>query len=132
MDVLVVEDNRADGELLAEALAEADPGADCVITATPDGCLELLRTRRWDLILVDLRLGPHDGHLLLERLHESRLHREASLYVLTSSVAPEDVERAKRQSIHGYLRKPFTFDGWLELARCLTAGDERRMAPLLR
>jgi len=75
---------------------------------------------------MDLRLGPHDGHLLLETLARNGIMGVFPVYVLSSSAAPDDVERANRLPIHGYLRKPFTFDGWIDLARDLVPPADRR------
>lgn len=123
MEVLLVEDNRGDAELLMEAFEEVQAGASWVVVDTPHGCLHQLRIRRWDLILVDLRLGPHDGHVLLDQIHQTSASRDAPLYVLSSSSAPRDIERAKRHhEFNGYLQKPFSIEGWFALARSL-AGD---------
>lgn len=104
---------------MVEAFAETSSEVACVVVATPEACMAQVGRYPWDLVLVDLRLGPHDGHHLLESLSEDGALGRGPVYVLSSSAAPDDIERAKRFGIHGYLRKPFTIDGWLELARSL-------------
>ncbi|HJK90283.1 MAG TPA: response regulator [Polyangiaceae bacterium LLY-WYZ-15_(1-7)] len=117
IQVLFAEDNQADAELLIEAFAEIGAEVECVVVASPHAFFEQLHRQNWDMLLVDLRLGPYDGHELLERLRgERKLGPETLVAVLSSSAAPADIERSRRYGIHGYLRKPFTIERWVELA----------------
>lgn len=119
--VLVIEDNGADAEMLAEAFDETNAEVHCSVVADPKGCVARVASETWDLILMDLRLGPHDGHILLEKLQAMGTLSKTRTFVLSSSSAPEDIEKAWRHDIHGYLRKPFTIEGWWELADRLVA-----------
>lgn len=110
---------------MIEAFAEIGAEVECVVVASPDAFFEKLHRQNWDILLVDLRLGPYDGHELLERLRaERRVGPETLVAVLSSSAAPADIERSRRYGFHGYLRKPFTIERWVELASELVlAGD---------
>jgi chemotaxis family two-component system response regulator Rcp1 len=121
-DVLLVEDNAGDAELMRIALAEARP--DCRLRVAADGeaaLAQLLEGDVPDLVLLDLNLPRRSGHEVLADLRasdEPRLRR-LPVVVLSSSGAPEDVQRSYELFASGHIVKPADLDRLFEVAKTL-------------
>lgn len=60
-----------------------------------------------DIIFVDINMPQMDGWDFLKELNKMSLDREVDIYLVTSSINPEDVKRAGTvKSLSGYLIKP--------------------------
>lgn len=126
--VLAIDDNPGDLELLGIALEAIEVEAD-LRTAT-DGYeavelmqAELLREPGWrpDLIIIDLSMPRIDGLETIARLRTNRALRAVPLAVLSGSIHPADRARALAAGAACYLTKPASFEGLMELLRCLMA-----------
>jgi CheY-like chemotaxis protein len=120
--ILLVEDNAGDAELLRLALAEVRP--DCELRVIGDGeeALELLLGGHVpDLLLLDLNLPGLSGHEVLADLRAAREPRLRRLpvVVLTSSAAPDDVQRSYDLFASSHIVKPPDADRLFELAERL-------------
>lgn len=71
LSILVVDDDRAIGELLAEVL-ESQGHAVCAIAGTEDEAVEAADRWRPDLVIADLRLGAGSGLSALARIVQLR------------------------------------------------------------
>lgn len=110
--VLLVEDNPADADLVEEALEEAQ--LDCELRVMRNGqqAIELIESLESggvqempDLVLLDLNLPKVTGDVVLERVRSSPRCREAKVFIISSSDAPADRERAMKLGAIGYFRK---------------------------
>lgn len=110
--VLLVEDNPADADLVEEALEEAQ--FDCELRVMRNGqqAIELIESLESggvqempDLVLLDLNLPKVTGDVVLERVCSSPRCREAKVFIISSSDAPADRERAMKLGAIGYFRK---------------------------
>lgn len=64
-----------------------------------------------DLILLDLNMPIMDGWEFLEVFSELKYEKQISVIILTSSINPEDAERAKSYKVvKDFLSKPLTMD----------------------
>lgn len=65
-----------------------------------------------NIVLLDLNMPVMDGFEFLEELRERSmlLLSKFKIIVLTSSTNPQDLERAKRYNVDGYLNKPLCTD----------------------
>lgn len=72
-------------------------------TGNPEEAVELLRTERPDLAVMDLRMTPTDGLRLLRRFRDEGL--EVPVVVLTMSDSKDDLAQALRMGVRGYLLK---------------------------
>lgn len=106
--VLVVDDEEADRIALARGFRQA--GFHCDLTVANDGdeALELLQSKPSDdpvLVLLDLNMPRMDGFALLDAIRADRSIRKTVVFVLTRSDHVDDIERAYRTGIAGYLVK---------------------------
>lgn len=62
-----------------------------------------------DLILLDLNMPIMDGWEFLDHLSALPLQKEIPVYIVTSSIDPNDIEKSKSyKMIKGYMMKPVT------------------------
>ena len=74
-------------------------------------------------IFLDINMPGIDGWLFLEEFNkiQSTLNGEFKIFVLSSSINPEDVEKAKNNNfITNYFAKPLMMDGILALKEMYT------------
>ena len=103
--VLVVEDDQPIQELLSEVFL-LDGFS---VSTAADGlqALEAVRTRRPDVVVLDLMLPVMDGHAFLRALRQAV--EWATIPVVIVSAVATEVERS-RHLAHAWLRKPFDVD----------------------
>ena len=71
------------------------------------------------VMLLDLNMPMKDGFEVLDWLRKQPALKRVFPIVLTSSVRPEDVERAFELGAHSYLVKPPALDDLVGMIRCL-------------
>lgn len=118
--ILVVDDDRSTRHLIRTLLARAGYSA----TAAKDGieALKVLRTRRFDLMLLDVWMPRMNGLDLLERLQ--RRKSRPRIVIMTSDDAPETLLKAVRRQAFTYLHKPVDSPLLLETVRDGLKGPE--------
>jgi CheY-like chemotaxis protein len=123
INILVVDDNPADVTVLRLAFLESNIA--CQLHFFPKGteAVTFLREnhRIPDLIILDLRLPGENGLEILQsvRRHSAELERVPAV-LLSGLVSPEN--RAAAEACDALcLEKPFTFEGWMDLASTLKA-----------
>jgi CheY-like chemotaxis protein/anti-sigma regulatory factor (Ser/Thr protein kinase) len=111
--ILVVDDDRTTRHVLRKVLTSA--GFD--VTVAKDGveALKVLRTRRFDLLLLDVWMPRMTGLDLLERLRTRKVRPR--VVVMTSDEAPETLLEAVRQQAFKYLHKPIASIALLQTVR---------------
>ena len=134
--VLLVEDNPADANLVEEAIEEAN--FDCEISVMTNGAqviefiesLEAGAPQQFpDLLLLDLNLPKVPGDAVLERVRSSPQCRTAKVFIISSSDAPADRERAMKLGAIGYFRKPSNLAQFMEIGprvRAILEGFQNR------
>jgi CheY-like chemotaxis protein/anti-sigma regulatory factor (Ser/Thr protein kinase) len=108
--ILVVDDDKSTRHVLRTILR----GAGFSISVAQDGvaALKALRSRQFDLMLLDVWMPRMNGLDLLEKLHA--LERRPRVVVMTSDDAPETLLKAVRQQAFRYVHKPFAAPELLE------------------
>lgn len=103
-DILVIDDEeivRISCERTLSPLGyNVDTAEFCV-----DG-LEMLRNKRYDLVLTDLKMPHMDG--LEFAAHIMAKYPGTRVILFTGYTTDETIEHAIRQGIHAYMEKPFT------------------------
>ncbi len=90
-------------------------------TGNADELITLLREQKPDLLLMDLRMEPVDGFSLLERIRTEGI--DTVVVVLTMSDSDEDLARALRSGVRGYLLKDMAPEDVADAVRRIVAGE---------
>ena len=101
--VLVVDDDPNTLRLVRGALASA--GHAPIVTGTADDLADLIRSKRPELVLLDLRLPGHDGLVLLEEVPELS---DLPVIFISGYGRDETVARAFELGAEDYIVKPFS------------------------
>ena len=101
--VLIADDHRLFAEAL-EAVLSSEARIE-VIGRASDGAeaVELARRLQPDLVVLDISMPVLDGFEAAAALE--RLQPAPAILMLTGSNAPEDVDRARRVGVNGYITK---------------------------
>jgi two-component system response regulator len=129
IEILLVEDNRADAELTQHAFRKnalvnrihvVRDGEEALnFLFCTDGYEERSDLPLPQLILLDLKLPKIDGLSVLRALKGDRRTRWIPVIVLTSSKEEKDVMASYELGVNSYIQKPMDFDQFRETARAL-------------
>jgi two-component system, chemotaxis family, chemotaxis protein CheY len=110
-EVLVVDDSAAIRKILQRVLRQTGMAINTIHEAG-DGqeALELLRSRRVDLVLTDINMPRMDGLELLAAIKGSSDWASVPVVMITTEGGETKVAEAVRLGAAGYVRKPFTAD----------------------
>lgn len=100
--VLIVDDDHAIAEALADALA--DEGYDAAVATNGEKALEAMRAARPDAVLADIMMPVLDGIELVERMRGDDTLKDVPV-ALMSAAAPTALRR--QTDVSRYLKKPF-------------------------
>src|SRR5919107_1117548 len=102
-NILVVDDEKSQREILEMILSSE--GYDVTTGASGEAALRIVRERRFDLVLTDLKMTGMDGIELLKRL----LTYDSSIIVLllTAHGSIDSAKDALRHGAFDYLEKPY-------------------------
>lgn len=102
--ILVVDDD----ELIRTTVALALHGAGYRVLEADDGdfALTIARAERPQLVLLDAMMPRLDGFATLAAMRLDSLLAKTPVIMLTSLRRPDDVKRAIRLSVSGYVAKP--------------------------
>lgn len=127
--ILLAEDDPDDRYLIGEAIDENQLNVKLYIVEDGEELLDYLFQKGkyenrvdWplpELILLDLNMPRMDGREALEAIKSHPDLRRIPVVVLTTSRAEEDVQRTYDTGISGYIPKPVTFTGLLEVMNAI-------------
>jgi two-component system response regulator HydG len=103
---LIIDDERAECDLLADALAHA--GFDTQSEQNPALALEVLSTRPFDVVLTDLNMPIMNGTELCRRVTESV--PDVPVVLVTAFGSIDSAVDAMRAGAYDFLTKPFDVD----------------------
>lgn len=117
--VMVVEDDRTVGEILASVINDEE-GYYAIHVTRPTEALETMKNVKPDLLVLDVGLPGMSGLELYDRVRgDERLKRIPVMF--ETALAREHRDDFKRRGIDNVLEKPFALD---EVVRCV-----HRLAP---
>ncbi len=124
--ILVIDDEPALCDMLARCLEAAGAVVSSVHTAA--SALDLVAQKRFDLALLDKRLGPDDGLGLIAKLLERQ--PDLAIVIMTGFASIEDSLAALEAGAVGYVLKPFESMGAVvrEIEEVLLREERRRRA----
>ncbi|MFZ0533580.1 MAG: response regulator [Anaerolineales bacterium] len=127
--ILTADDDPDDCVLVEEAFRESGLNYDLFFVQDGIKLLQYLRQQgsyivpasapRPDLILLDLNMPRKDGRESLAEIKANPGLRSIPVVVLTASNAEEDVLLTYDQGGAGFIIKPATFDGMVEVVKAL-------------
>lgn len=127
--ILLVEDNPDDEDLTLRALAKHNLANGIVVVRDGAEALEFLSgtgkhagrdTRLMpQIVLLDLNLPRLSGHEVLKRMRADERTRLLPVVVLTSSREEEDVINSYSLGANAYVRKPVSFDRFVDAVKAL-------------
>lgn len=116
MHILLVEDNRADGELIRLGFEGHGFGGTLDWVRDGEEALDYISKQNGhtsaqtpDLILLDLNLPKRHGKEVLRFIKESEEHCVVPVIIMSSSQDPHDVNACYQLHANGYMRKPLDF-----------------------
>jgi two-component system, OmpR family, response regulator len=128
MHVLVIEDETKVASFISRGLEEE--GYSVEVAFDGEEGLDLLRSREYDIVLLDLMIPHIDGLEVLRRARGSGVR--TPVLILTAKSAKEDVVRGLDTGSDDYLTKPFSFDELLARMRVLTRRSSAKESFLVR
>ena len=124
--VLVVEDNPPDARLIDELLRSGPLPKTVHVVGSGDEAMSFLRRQgafgdapRPQLVVLDLNLPGCDGREVLSEIKNDPELRSIPVVILTTSVAPTDVQHAYDLHANAYVVKPVGLDAFTNLILAL-------------
>ncbi|MFH1416265.1 MAG: response regulator [Elusimicrobiota bacterium] len=101
--ILIVDDELMIRKTLTKILVEANYDVNC--TSSGELALERLKNRKYDLVLLDIKLKGIDGLQTLEKI--KKINPDIPVIIISGYLTIENIEMASRFGIFSYIRKPF-------------------------
>ncbi len=109
--VLIAEDDTTLATALAKLLEQA--GFEAATAFNGREALEALEARRYDLLVLDIRMPVMDGFQLMEKLQKT-VHKP-KVIVITADTAQETVLQAMREQVYQFVPKPFSLRSLVQM-----------------
>jgi len=104
--VLLVEDNELN-QLVAQELLTSVAHMEVTVAPTGQRALELLRTRRFDVALMDVQMPDMDGYETTRRLRAEPALQALPVIAMTAHATPRDRELCLAAGMSDFVTKPF-------------------------
>lgn len=111
IQALIVDDSSVMRKIVERSLRQAGVESLIVLEAGSgvEG-LEVLKSKRVDLILSDINMPAMDGLEFVRQLRKQQLAEGIPVVMITTESSEEHVKQAIEAGAIGYIRKPFTAD----------------------
>lgn len=126
IDILIVDDNRADIRLVQEVLKKGKMIVSLHYVLDGIEAMDYLRkkgkyngTNRPDLILLDLNMPRKDGREVLEDVKSDNDLKTIPVIVMTISKAEEDILRSYNLHANAYIIKPIELNQFINTVRSI-------------
>ncbi|MBF0550744.1 MAG: response regulator [Deltaproteobacteria bacterium] len=120
LKILVVEDDPATQRVITRFLQNMQ----CEVDMADDGveAINKILDKRFDLILMDIRLPNLDGFELIShiRAEEAETKKHIPIVAMTASSLPGDYEKAMAVGADAYLQKPLTPEQLVKVVKQVT------------
>ena len=120
--VLVVEDQPINAELVTEILT--GEGYEVLTASNAPAGIDIARTQRPDMILMDVQLPGMDGLSATRMLKDDPETAGIPVYALTAHAMQEDVEKARQAGCDGYVCKPISVPDLITMVEATIGGAD--------
>lgn len=111
--IVVIDDTPSIRAFLRVSLASE--GVDFYEASTAKSGLDLCKSTRPDLVILDLGLPDVDGLEILPEIKETQEGNKPLVIILTVRKGKETIKTAFKNGANGYLTKPFMVEDLLEV-----------------
>ncbi len=113
MKILIVDDDKDMCEILSDFLK--DEGHTVITAYDGESALSNIKSRKYDLVILDYQLHGIDGLCVLEKAHQI----DSSLMaIMISAFGSEQVRlQAKKLGIYDFIEKPFDIERMVGLVK---------------
>lgn len=115
--ILVADDRDTNRHILEQMLGEV--GFKVSLADDGDTALDLLRSEKIDLVLLDVRMPRLNGIETVRQIRQDPKLRELPVIAVTASVFPEFREKAIESGFNDFLGKPFRASELMQLLQSL-------------
>ncbi|MAJ37852.1 MAG: response regulator [Flavobacteriaceae bacterium] len=116
MKVLLIEDDKIEQMKLQRVTSKFDMNLEITTAENGEQALEILSTlEEVNLIVLDLNMPRMNGLEFLTELRKNEKWKYVPVIILTTSSHKEDIQRAYRLGISGYLVKPLRYEDYSNL-----------------
>jgi len=119
LNVLIIDDNEQITKMISSFLDMSNH--DCTIVNDGKDGLELIKTKQYDSIVLDLAMPEFDGYEVLDTLQKEDPSQISKIIILTASSIPlETVKKFKELGVSSCLQKPVDIDQLLSKITSVT------------
>jgi len=119
LNVLIIDDNEQITKMISTFLDMSNH--DCTIVNDGKEGLELIKTKQYDSIVLDLAMPEFDGFKILDTLQVEDPSQISKIIILTaSSISLETVKKFKELGVSSCLQKPVDIDQLLSKITSVT------------
>jgi len=109
LNVLIIDDNEQITKMISSFLDMSNH--DCTVVNEGKEGLELIKTKQFDSIVLDLAMPEFDGYEILSTLQKEDPSQLSKIIILTASSVPiETVRKFKDLGVSSCLQKPVDID----------------------
>ena len=125
-NLLVVDDNEISRDLMRRQLERQ--GHSVTVAGNGQQALEIMETRTFDMVLLDLMMPEMSGYEVLKHLKNNDVYKDVPVIVISALDDMDSVVRCIRMGAEDYLLKPF--NQVLLKARIRTCLENKRLREL--
>lgn len=119
LNVLIIDDNEQITKMISTFLDMSNH--DCTVVNDGKDGLELIKTKQYDSIILDLAMPEFDGFEILDTLQNEDPSQISKIIILTASSIPiETVKKFKDLGVSSCLQKPVDIDQLLSKITSVT------------
>lgn len=124
--VLVVDDSATIRSIIKRSIEMSRSDLDCVYLAENGvEALEVLGTKRVDLVFADLNMPTMGGLELVQKMSESNLFASIPVVIVSSERSQTRIEELESQGIKAYLTKPIRPESLQKVMKEILSTEER-------
>ncbi|WP_373035355.1 response regulator [Sulfurimonas sp.] len=102
--ILLAEDNKINQRVMQGVLAKTE--LELVLANDGQEAVEMIKTERFDMVLMDVQMPVMDGHEATREIRKNSEYDSIPIIAMTAEVMPEEIQKAKDNGMQDHLPKP--------------------------